>query len=167
MQPVFYKVGNIGNAFLATMARPRSGDWIEDEFAAFARAGIHTIVSLLEPAESEELGLKDEEQQCTAAGIAFLNVPIPDRGVPADGRHLYRIAAEIYEGCSRGDNTAIHCRAGIGRSTLFAATVLMHAGIGAEEALTAIGEARGMPVPDTEDQWNWLLDYEASHHASG
>ena len=42
---------------LGIMARPRSGDWLNDEIAGWEAAGINTVVCLLEHDEVNELGL--------------------------------------------------------------------------------------------------------------
>jgi len=44
------------NARLAIMARPRGGEWLEDEIIQFQKQHIGAIVSLLEPSEISELG---------------------------------------------------------------------------------------------------------------
>lgn len=64
------------------MAGPRSGDWLEDEVAGWARSGIGTVVSLLEAHEVRELGLWDEAALCEERDIEFVAFPMPDRGVP-------------------------------------------------------------------------------------
>ncbi len=166
MQPDFYKVATLGEGFLATTARPRAGEWAAEEFRAFADAGIRRIVSLLEDHESRELGLSEEARFCDEAGIAFSALPLPDRSVPTDSGAVFEFARDIHQRCATGESTAIHCRAGIGRSSLIATTVLLHTGRSVPEALSAISRARGLEVPDTEEQRQWLLDYAARHHAS-
>ncbi|MFT4110031.1 hypothetical protein, partial [Propionicimonas sp.] len=51
-----------------------------------------------------------------------------------------------------GHGVAIHCRAGIGRSSVLAAAVLQLEGVPADEAWNLISHARGLPVPDTDAQ---------------
>ena len=48
----------------------------------------------------------------------------------------------------------IHCRQGIGRSSLLAAAVLEASSL--DEAWRRIAEARGRSVPDTPEQRAWL-----------
>lgn len=139
---------------LAIMARPRAGDRLEDEVANWRNAGVATIVSLLERHEVDDLGLVDEEALCAQSGIRFLSLPIADRGLPADA-----IAFKAFIEGLVGDDApiVIHCRAGIGRSTLVAAAILIGRGMEATEALDRIGDARGTRVPDTEEQRDWVM----------
>jgi protein-tyrosine phosphatase len=142
---------------LAIMARPRAGDWLEDEVAHWKRAGIGIVVSLLERDEIDDLGLGMEATLCKENGIQYVSFPIPDRGVPNDFEAVRRFAANIV---GQGKPIAIHCRAGIGRSSIIAAVIMMISGIGAGEALSAIGKARGLAVPDTDDQRDWVLSLQ-------
>ena len=138
---------------LAIMARPRSGDWLGDEVAAWREAGVGTVVSLLEPGEVEELGLEAESGLCRGQGIAFLSFPIADRGVPENLLELMALCRTI---AASDTAVAIHCRAGIGRSALVVASVLTLAGLEPDAAFRAITIARGLPVPDTEEQREWV-----------
>ena len=158
MRPTFYLVELIGPGFLAIMARPRLGDRAEEEFAAISEAGIRRIVSLLELHEEFVLGLEKEAEYCTNADIQFDSFPIPDRGVPSNPFALFELSKGIYDRCIRGENTAIHCRAGIGRSSLVAVAVLLHCGLGVDEAFASISKARGVDVPDTDEQAQWLRE---------
>ncbi|MEZ5300547.1 MAG: hypothetical protein R3F11_07800 [Verrucomicrobiales bacterium] len=55
-----------------------------------------------------------------------------------------------------GRSVVFHCRAGIGRSSTMAAAALTCFGIGADEAFARISEARGLQVPDTDEQIDWV-----------
>jgi len=140
---------------LAIMARPRAGDWLEDEVDYWQRSGIETVVSLLEQDEVRDLQLEDERELCVQNGIAFFSFPIRDRGLPEDRAAALRFAREL---AGSDKPIAIHCRAGIGRSSLMAAAILIETGIPAETALRAIATARGLQVPDTDAQRDWILD---------
>ena len=41
---------------LAMAARPRGGDWLEDDLSSWKQAGTDTVLSLLTPEEEEDLG---------------------------------------------------------------------------------------------------------------
>lgn len=139
---------------LAIAARPRAGDWLEDEIAHWARSGVQHVVSLLEQHEIEELELHAESSACEGEGIAFTSFPIPDRGVPEDRSAAIALAVELGKG---RQSVVVHCRAGIGRSSTIAAAVLILLGQDPDEALERIANARGLPVPDTQQQRDWLL----------
>jgi protein-tyrosine phosphatase len=51
---------------------------------------------------------------------------------------------------------AVHCWGGVGRSSLIAAAVLVGRGTDAEQAWARIAEARGVPVPETDEQRAWV-----------
>jgi len=145
---------------LAIMPRPRSGDWLEDEIAALKAAKVDLVVSLLDNDEIAELGLRDEGRLCEAAGIDFLRFLIADRGVP-DGNLLRPGARNLLARLHSGQSDAIHCRAGIGRSSLVAASVMIEGGMPPIVALEGIANARGLRVPDTEQQRDWIIAYAA------
>jgi hypothetical protein len=68
---------------LGIMARPRAGDWLCDEIAAWASDQIDVVVSLLEPNEIAELQLSEEPRWCREQGIDLISFPIAERSVPA------------------------------------------------------------------------------------
>jgi len=117
-----------GPGRLAIMARPRGNDWLESEIEAWKTAGVEVVVSLLEPEEVSELELAREPALCGERGIAFLSYPIPDRGVP-ESEETRQLASRLAADLTCGRSLAIHCRAGIGRSSLIAACVLISTGM--------------------------------------
>jgi hypothetical protein len=82
MKPELFWIPGPWRGRLAVVARPRGGDWLEDEAAGWKRAGLHVVVSLLERAEATELDLTNEQEVAESNGIRFISFPIPDRGVP-------------------------------------------------------------------------------------
>lgn len=155
MLPTTYKVKDIGNGALSVMAKPVSGEWIEDEFQGFARLGIDKIVSLLELFEQREVGLESEEELCQKNSIEYVSFPIPDRGLP-NTKNAIELADQLLHEISSGKHVAVHCRAGIGRTGIIAGAVLVRSGLTSQEALSLISQVRGVQVPDTEEQIEWL-----------
>ncbi len=153
MRPDLYWVA-VPRGRLAIMARPRAGDWLADEMAGLRAAGCDTIVSLLEAAEVRELGLQDEAAIGTGLGMDMLALAVPDRGVPPDLAATRRLVDTLVQRLAGGASVAIHCRAGIGRSSLLAACVMQQLGLAAPFA--ALAAARGVAVPDTPAQVTWL-----------
>ena len=156
MGPDFYVVERIGAGRLLVMAKPTAGEWIEDEFAGLASAGVRQVVSLLERSEALELGLGDEEALCLANAMAFRPFPIPDRGVPMDSGKYVCLVQSLLSDIEQGMDTVVHCRAGIGRTGIVAAGVLVCAGNSIEQSLQKVSDARGVTVPDTQQQTEWL-----------
>jgi len=141
---------------LAIIPRPRGDDWLPDDISILQRAGVDVIVSALTPSEEEELGLAGEAECCRNSGMRFLSFPVEDRSVPASESDFKGLVELIDEFLSKGNAVAVHCRAGIGRSSIITASVLIHRGLPVERAFSVIEEARGCPVPDTQEQRAWV-----------
>lgn len=156
MKPTTYRIKSALPCRLSIVARPRGGDWLCDEIHALAAQGVQLVVSMLTDEEAQELGLQDEAIHCEQEGVRFRRVPIQDRSVPADTRQFFDAVEQVAADVKRGTDVAVHCRAGIGRSSLFAASVLIRLGWNVEEAFDAIEKARGCAVPDTRDQKAWV-----------
>lgn len=141
------------------MPRPRGGDWLPDETAGWRDAGIDIVVSLLEPLEASQLGLDDEASAAAASGIEFRVFPIPDRGVPDSSGAAAELIAGIVNALDTGKSVVVHCRQSVGRSGLIAGATLIAAGLEADAAIAAVSTARGLQVPETDDQRRWLFAF--------
>lgn len=138
------------------MPRPRGGDWLEDEINALRAMNVDVVVSLLETDEVQELDLEGEKRFCEAVGICFMSFPIADRNIPVSSSEALKFAESIEQLMAVGNSVVIHCRAGIGRSSIMAACVLMKCGIPFDESFEKIERARGCSVPDTREQKEWV-----------
>jgi len=148
------------------MAAPRPTDNLEDAILGWRSEGIDVVVSLLEAQEAP--GLTEAERQlCQEFGIEFLSFPIRDKTVPAVLDAFSSIVRLLAARISTGQGVAIHCRAGIGRSTTVAACILITLGVDAEVALDMIAEARGVEVPETEAQRQWILGFRDTRRSEG
>lgn len=147
----------MGGGLLAVMAKPVAGEWIHDEFSAIAQYGINKVVSLLETDEAYELGLDKEAEMCEHYGMKYLSYSIADRGVPNSVNDFAEFTLHLYQDVVNGVNTVIHCRAGIGRTGLVAAGVLLHCGLKPEDAFAYVSDKRRVGVPDTQQQVDFLI----------
>jgi protein-tyrosine phosphatase len=138
------------------MARPRGNDWINDEMSGLRAAGVNVLVSMLTPAEVNELDLQGEPDAASGAGLEFVSCPTPDRGLP-QAQEFRSLLNQLEAALSQGQHVVVHCRMGIGRSSLVAAGLLISEGMTGSEAWEAVSSARGMSVPDTDEQRTWLL----------
>ncbi len=80
-----------GTGRLGVSARPRGGDWLEDEMKAWRAGGVDVVVSLLRSDEVPDLNIESEAEFCKSSGMEFRSFPIEDRGVPksADGAIVF------------------------------------------------------------------------------
>jgi protein-tyrosine phosphatase len=167
MRATVYLIDTPAPGRLATMARPRGGDWLADEMAGLREAGVDTLVSALRDDECELLDLVDEPNVARAAGLVFVSIPVVDTGVPDRTMDVEvatladRLAAEVLA----GQFVVTHCRAGIGRSSILAGTVLVRLGLTAGMAWQRIRAARGLPVPDNAAQEAWLHAFADGSHS--
>ena len=140
---------------LSTMPAPAGGADLGPAVAELARDGVDVLVSLLPPEQATGLGLAGEEAAAVDAGLAFRVFPIPDFGVP--DRASAEAVLELVGGdLDRGKHVAVHCWGGVGRSSLVAAALLVARGTDADAAWARIAEARGVPVPETDEQRAWV-----------
>jgi len=152
---------------LAISPRPRGGDWLADELTAWRRAGIEVIVSLLTPSEVAELELAVEPDLSATHGMTFVSFPIPDYGVPDSSEALAELAGRIAGNLVDGKSVLIHCRQGIGRAGLMAASVLRTLGLDAATAVRTVTAARGRPVPETPEQLRWVQTFAPTFTKTG
>lgn len=159
MRTTVYWIDGPWSGRLAIVPRPRGGDWLGEEIHSWREAGLAVVVSLLTQDENTELELNQEGFLCRARGIQFHAYPIPDRGVPTSRRATADLVRKLETALEAGKSVAVHCRQGIGRSSLIAALLLVSAGIDPEAALAQIRQARGCAVPDTIEQSNWIKSF--------
>jgi len=144
---------------LAILARPRGEDWLSDEIQSWRVSGIDVVVSLLTESENSQLGLADEARVIQSLGLAFVSFPIADYSVPDSRNATLQLAGRLEHLLSQGKTVGIHCRQGIGRSALVAACVLVLSGDSAEASLIRVSSARGLQVPDTSEQREWVDNF--------
>jgi len=146
---------------LALASRPRGGDWLDEEMAAWRGAGVDTVLSLLTPEEEQELDLKREARDVKAQGMKFVSLPIPDREVPNSESEVSVALERLDADLSAGKNVVVHCRQGVGRTGLVAASLLVAKGLTPEAAVKALSTARGIAIPETAEQRRWIDHYAA------
>jgi protein-tyrosine phosphatase len=143
------------------MARPRGGDWLEDEAKKLVRLDVHVIVSALTNEEEKELDLKSESSVFECAGLIYLSHPIGDRQTPAFDSGYQKIVGLCSTHLLEGKNVVTHCRMGIGRASLLAASIMVKFEVDPKTAFEIISEKRGLPVPDTLEQLDWVIKHES------
>jgi protein-tyrosine phosphatase len=141
---------------LAVAPRPRGGDWLADDIATWRRMGVDVVVSLLTPEEVYAFELELEQEVCRVYGIKFFSLRIVDRNVPSNPEEFSELVKTLSSHLQQGKTVAIHCRQGIGRSGLIAIALLVQEGSQIDEAIRIVTADRGLPVPETQEQLDWV-----------
>jgi protein-tyrosine phosphatase len=147
-----FKQGNLG-----MMARPRGNDWLDDDIKKLSFSNTDIVVSLLEKSEEQELGIQKEKEHCIKYGMEFISYPIIDRSLPEDRNSFNKLAKLLNQKIKDGKKVVIHCRMGIGRTSVLAATILLIDQPNNNSVFDFLSEIRTLNVPDTEEQINWTL----------
>jgi protein-tyrosine phosphatase len=146
---------------LAILPRPRGGDWLVDEVHSWKEAGINVVVSLLTPNETSDLELTQESKLIHNDGLEFLSFPIVDRSIPTSRGAALEFVRKLGTVLDQGKHVGVHCRQGIGRSAVIAASLLVVSGLDPEIAFQRVSDARGVSVPETPEQKEWV--FQLSH----
>ncbi len=140
MKPQLFEIPGRWKGKLYIVARPRGGDWLDDELASLHGAGVDVLVSLLEPQEAGQLGLGSEEEAAVRAGLEFFSLPVKDRGVPYSRSEFAAAVSRLEADLESGRAVAI----------------LVESGVCVEEAVELVSKVRGVAVPETAEQLEWL-----------
>ncbi|MEL6698015.1 MAG: dual specificity protein phosphatase family protein [Bacteroidota bacterium] len=145
---------------IAVMQKPPGFQWLEEEMHELKSQGVDILVSALEPFESEVLGLSEEKLKAEAACMEFYNYPIVDHDIPDEFPSILKLIATLSRKSKEGQNVVFHCRKGIGRSPLLAASLMVYQGMSTRRAFQLIRKARQFPVPDVPDQYRFVQQIE-------
>jgi len=162
MRKELYWVDGPWRGKLAMSARPRGGEWLSDDIASWRRAGIDAVLSLLTPDEEHDMNLREEASEAKKQQMEFISFPIPDRQIPNSEPKWAGVLEEVTRTLSEGKNVVVHCRQGIGRSGLAVACLLVRKGMSPGAAVELASAARGISVPETPEQRDWIDHYAVS-----
>lgn len=119
---------------------------------------IDLLVLLVEDHELSRFGVPNIEQVMADAGIDVLRLPIPDGGIPANVDQARDLVRAILARLAAGDNVAIACRGGLGRTGTIAACTLIAAGLRPGEAVDAVRAARHGTI-ETDEQERFVSSF--------
>jgi protein-tyrosine phosphatase len=161
--------GRLSMTFAPGMRAPSlGGDWERDLAtdleALEGKHGIGVLISLMEEYEYSGYGITELYERDEFGGIEVRRFAIQDMGVPreAESREFEAMVREVIENLERGQNVAVHCRSGLGRTGMVVACVLLaleyHT---ANEAIEDVRAARKGTVK-TEEQEGFVRRFEES-----
>ncbi len=154
-----YSITTINNSLILFGACPDSNTIpLSESINSYKLAGVDLIVSLLEEHEQIDLNLEDEEKICSLMGLSFYHFPIPDMSIPSLARFTDNIDC-LYKYTYDKKMIYIHCRHGIGRSSLVTAGLMLRGGMILDDVLELISQKRGLLVPATLAQRKLIWSY--------
>ena len=130
---------------------------LAQDLGHLAGLGISSIVSLIDTDECRLIGVPSLSTQAVAAGLDWRDFPITDRAVPEPDQSaaFQQLLVDLSTMLDDGARLAIHCRAGVGRSGLLAAALLVWRGVAADEAIAAIRHCRPGAI-ETDGQERYI-----------
>ncbi|MEZ4979505.1 MAG: protein-tyrosine phosphatase family protein [Chitinophagales bacterium] len=153
-----YKIPIVKDFYLYTMPAPRQEEDLLLFFKELKVFGVNHVVNLLDNKDIVELSLQDESLITHSVGLNYSHFPIEDYSFPKDKFAFISLAQKLKKEVLAQQIIAIHCRAGIGRSSLLAAAILASFSFPKEELFQHISKHRGCAVPDKQEQASQLLD---------
>lgn len=144
LRPVTLPPAVPGTLWLGSMPG-RFESWSEFEAQA-RRAGLTLVVCLTPRSELAELSPRYHAALAQGkASFRWLNVPMPNFGVPEDAAGFRRDVRDIAHALERGQSVMLHCAAGMGRTGSTAACVLKSLGLSTADALQRVRDAGSNP----------------------
>lgn len=119
---------NVDNAVLVLMPCPGTKEAsLEESLAQLKEQGVTIIVTALDNEEMAEKGVSELGKQARALGMKWFQTPIEDDRAPGIEftAQWNAILPELRQAIEAGENIAMHCMGGSGRTGLLAANLLL------------------------------------------
>jgi protein-tyrosine phosphatase len=149
-------LGRIGLT-IAPGKRDHFGLWDRDLELDLGRLrqhhGVSLLVTLLEEHELRLLRIPTLLARAAAHGLDTAWFPFEDGGVPADEPGLWALVGRILDAVRAGRTVVVHCRGGLGRTGLVAASCLIELGRAPAEAICTVRAARTGAIEPMQEAW--------------
>ena len=135
-----------------------------DSLATLKQAGASAVISLMPASELASNGAEDIGKQCQAQDMAWFHLPVADEQVPLEdfGQGWKASKQSILERLNAGQDIAIHCKGGSGRTGLIAARIMIEAGIPRADAIALVQALRPKAIQHPA-HINWITQFDAAH----
>ena len=165
--------GEIGITFCPGKKGPSESDYEWDRDLALDLDAIESwktaaVVTLIEDAEFEMLGVPSLGLMVLARGIEWHHLPIVDVS-PPDSRFEAKWAnsgPRLLQLLRSGQRVVVHCRGGLGRAGTVSARLLVELGVPPAEAIHRVRKARPGAI-ETSKQERYVLGLEVGTRAVG
>lgn len=136
---------------------PRRGSLqrnLKRDFVAMQEWGANGIVTLNETDELESFGLGTLGTQIIEAGFWWRHIPIVDMNIPVPPfEENWQIEGQrITDALFAGERIILHCLAGLGRTGMIAARLLVDLGMTPEQAIVEVRRLRPRAIQTTEQE---------------
>jgi len=101
-------------------------DQLGQVFSKYIESGVDFVVVLTEKQEYLVHSKRDLPYYYRSQGLDVIHFPIPDFHIPDNKRDLDEVVNQTLKGLKKGDNLAVHCMAGIGRTGIFLSCLGKH-----------------------------------------
>lgn len=135
-----------------------------DSLATLKQAGASAVISLMPASELATNGAEDIGKQCQVQDMAWFHLPVADEQVPLEdfGQGWKASKQSILERLNAGQDIAIHCKGGSGRTGLIAARIMVEAGIPRADAIALVQALRPKAIQHPA-HINWITQFDAAH----
>ena len=133
---------------------------MEAEVKDLKKQGITTIVSLLENHEIRELSIDGFDKECLKQAVNHIHYPMEDRAIPDSILQFDAFAKSLKERIDNDEKLLVHCRMGIGRSSMISAAILLNFDAKLQDVFSFISEKRELSVPDVMTQKDFIERYQ-------
>lgn len=137
--------------------RDRGRD-LADDLDEMTRQQIKRVYCLATDHELAWAGVGHLRQSVLDKGMKFRALPIPDQGVPSPAE-TQELVSEIVSALAQGENVAVHCMGGLGRTGTLAACVAIGSGATAQQAIEAVRRSRSPRAIENATQENFIVEY--------
>ena len=158
--------GEIGITFCPGKKGPSESDYDWDRDLALDLDAIESwkaaaVVTLIEDAEFEMLGVSALGPMVLARGIEWHHLPIVDVSPPDDRFEKKWVSSgpRLLQLVSSGQRVVVHCRGGLGRAGTVSARMLVELGVPPAEAIHRVRQARPGAI-ETSAQKSYVLGLE-------
>lgn len=117
---------------------------VSDALTELKQAGASALITVMPSTELKDNGADQLPEECAAMGIEWFHLPVADEQAPgpdfdaAWSQHKERISALL----ASGQQVAIHCKGGSGRTGLIAGQLLIASGVSLQAATEKVQSIR-------------------------
>lgn len=127
---------------------------LEKDLEALKSWGADAVICLVEPPEFMEMGVPDYVQGLHNHSLTLFHLPIRDMSTPGKAFEdaWVRQAEELNELMSVSSHIVVHCAAGLGRTGMFCAKMLVLTGWSPEDAIEKVRSIRPGAIETREQE---------------